>query len=97
MNPFDCCKRELLNTTLVLSPKRRFTQDSLAFTQRLAGDPAGARIRLNKRANTLEPLCINQPENDALATLLSETYAILGDKNCGPEGSGACHHALAEF
>ena len=30
---------------------------------------------------TLEPICKNQPDNDFAGTCLSQTYAILGDKN----------------
>jgi tetratricopeptide (TPR) repeat protein len=58
--------------------EKAFTQNSLAFAQRLAGDPAAARISAEQAYNTLKPLYINGP---ALVALLSETYAILGNKD----------------
>jgi len=61
--------------------EKAFTQNSLAFAQRLAGDPAAARISAEQAYNTLKPLYINEPENAALVALLSETYAILGNKD----------------
>ena len=53
----------------------------LAFTQRLAGDSAGARITAEQARETLEPISKNQPDNDFLAEQLSRVYALLGDKN----------------
>ena len=53
----------------------------LAFTQRLAGDTAGAKVTAEQARNTLEPLCKNQPDNPDLAALLSLAYAALGEKN----------------
>jgi len=60
--------------------KGAFTKE-LAFTQRLAGDSAGARITAEQARQTLEPVCKDQPNNGFAATCLSQTYAILGDKN----------------
>ena len=60
--------------------KGAFTGD-LAFTQRLAGDSAGAKITAEQARKTLEPICKNQPDNDFAATCLSQAYAVLGDKN----------------
>ena len=60
--------------------KGAFTRD-LAFTQRLAGDSAGAKITAEQARKTLEPICKNQPDNDFAATCLSQAYALLGDKN----------------
>ena len=60
--------------------KGAFTKD-LAFTQRLAGDSAGAKITAEQARKTLEPICKNQPDNDFAATCLSQAYAVLGDKN----------------
>jgi TolB-like protein len=56
-------------------------QLSLAWTQRLAGDSAGARATAEQARNTLEPLGKNQPDNVNLAGLLSLTYAALGNKD----------------
>jgi TolB-like protein/Tfp pilus assembly protein PilF len=54
---------------------------SLALTQRLAGDSAGAKITAEQARNTLEPLCRDQPDNDFAAVWLSRACAVLGDKN----------------
>jgi TolB-like protein/regulator of sirC expression with transglutaminase-like and TPR domain len=54
---------------------------SLALTQRLASDSAGAKITAEKARKTLEPICKNQPDNDFAAEQLSIAYAVLGDKN----------------
>jgi TolB-like protein/Tfp pilus assembly protein PilF len=54
---------------------------SLALTQRLAGDSAGAEITAEQARNTLEPICKNQPDNDFAAVWLSRAYAVIGDKN----------------
>jgi TolB-like protein len=54
---------------------------SLAFTQRLAGDSAGAKITAEQARKTLEPVCKNQPDNDFAAEQLSKAYALLGNKN----------------
>ena len=53
----------------------------LAWTQRLAGDTAGAKATAEQARNTLEPLCKNQPDNSDLAGLLSLANAVLGEKN----------------
>ena len=58
-----------------------FVQLSLAFTQRLAGESAGAKVTAEQARNTLEPFVKNQPDNSNLATGLSQAYAVLGDKN----------------
>jgi serine/threonine-protein kinase len=53
----------------------------LAFTQRLAGDTAGAKVTAEQARNTLEQICKNQPDNPDFAGLLSLAYATLGEKN----------------
>ncbi len=60
--------------------KVAFTRD-LAFTQRLAGDSAGAKITAEQARKTVEPISRNQPDNDFAATCLSQAFAILGDKD----------------
>ena len=60
---------------------KAITQVVLAFTQRLAGDTAGAKVTAEQARNTLEPLCKNQPDNADFAALLSLAYATLGDKD----------------
>jgi len=54
---------------------------SLALSQHLAGDSAGAKITAEQARNTLEPVCKNQPDNDFAAQELSKAYAVFGDKN----------------
>jgi TolB-like protein/Tfp pilus assembly protein PilF len=56
-------------------------QVALAFTQRLAGDTAGAKITAEQARNTLEQICKNQPDNPDFAEALSLAYATLGEKN----------------
>jgi serine/threonine protein kinase/tetratricopeptide (TPR) repeat protein len=53
----------------------------LAFTQRLAGDTAGAKITAEQARNTLEPLCKNQPGNYLFAGMLSLANAAIGEKD----------------
>jgi TolB-like protein/Tfp pilus assembly protein PilF len=60
--------------------KGAFTKE-LAFTQHVAGDSAGAKVTAEQARQTLEPICKNQPDNEFAATCLSQTYAILGNKN----------------
>jgi len=55
-------------------------QATLAFTQHVAGDGAGAKITAEQARSTLEPLCKSQPNNDFLPVFLSRAYAALGDK-----------------
>ena len=53
----------------------------LAFTQRLAGDTAGAKATAEQARNTLEQLSRNQPDNAFVAALLSQAYAAMGEKD----------------
>jgi serine/threonine protein kinase/Tfp pilus assembly protein PilF len=56
-------------------------QVSLAFTQRLAGDTAGAKVTAEQARNTLKPLSENQPQNALLAELSSLANAALGEND----------------
>jgi TolB-like protein/Flp pilus assembly protein TadD len=56
-------------------------QVSLAFTQRLAGDTAGAKLTAEQARKTLEPFYGNQPDSPFLATILSFAYAGMGEKD----------------
>jgi len=56
-------------------------QTELAFTQRLAGDTAGARATAEQARNTLEQLYRDQPDNAWFATALSRAYAALDQKD----------------
>jgi tetratricopeptide (TPR) repeat protein len=56
-------------------------QDLLALNQRLGGDTVGAKATAQDARNTLQPLCRNQPDNPPLAVLLSQAYAVLGEKD----------------
>jgi serine/threonine protein kinase/predicted Zn-dependent protease len=53
----------------------------LAFTQRLAGDAAGAKATAEQARNTLEQLYRDQPDNAFVAAPLSQTYAAMGEKD----------------
>lgn len=53
----------------------------LAFAQHIAGDNAGAQSTAGQTRDRLVQLTREQPDNDWLAVILSQTYAILGDKN----------------
>src|SRR4029450_7928328 len=52
----------------------------LACTQRLNGDTAGAKVTAEQARNALEPLCKNQQGDATYASLLSLSYAVLGNK-----------------
>jgi TolB-like protein/Tfp pilus assembly protein PilF len=54
---------------------------SLALTQHLAGETAGAKATAAQLRNMLEPLYKNQPDNFVFAQVLSFANAILGDKD----------------
>ena len=67
---------------------------ALAFTQRLAGDTAGAKITAEKTRNTLEQLCKNQPDN-AFCGNLSQAHAALGEKDSALKAAEQSNHAFA--
>ena len=52
----------------------------LAWTQRLNGDTAGAKVTAAQARNTLEPLCNDQPDNAFFVAALSMANAVLGEK-----------------
>ena len=56
-------------------------QASLACTQRLAGDTAGAKVTAEQARNALEPLDRDQPDNPGVVVLLSHAYATIGEKD----------------
>jgi serine/threonine protein kinase/Tfp pilus assembly protein PilF len=56
-----------------------FDQVALAFTQRLAGDTAGAKVTAERLRNTLEQHYRDQPDNDL--ALISSGYAAMGEKD----------------
>jgi len=53
----------------------------LAFAQHIAGDNAAAQATATQTRDRLVKLTREQPDNDWLAVILSQTYAIVGDKN----------------
>jgi tetratricopeptide (TPR) repeat protein len=53
-------------------------QTWLAFTQRLAGDTAGAKVTAEQARNALEPLYRDQPDNPGVVECLSHAYAVMG-------------------
>src|SRR5262249_52077082 len=58
----------------------RINQLFLAWTQRLNGDTAGAKLTAVQARNTLEPLCKNQPDNALFPVALSVVNAVLDEK-----------------
>jgi len=56
-------------------------QISLAFTQALADDVAGARVTAERTLNTLEQLHRDQPDNKFFVESLSQAYAMVGQKD----------------
>jgi len=60
---------------------KAFYQVTLAYTQRLAGDTAGAKLTAGQARKTLEPVYGNQPDNAFLAIFLSQAYADIGEKD----------------
>jgi len=52
----------------------------LAWTQRLNGDTAGAKVTAEQARNTLEPLCNDQPQSGFVLGQLAVANAILGEK-----------------
>ena len=62
-------------------------QVALAFTQRFAGDTAGAKVTAEQARNTFEQLYRDQPDNVYLATCLSQAYAAMGEKDSALEAA----------
>ena len=56
-------------------------QVELAFMQRLAGDMAGAKAIAEQARDTLEHLHRDQPDNEDFAASLSQTYAVMEQKD----------------
>jgi serine/threonine protein kinase/Tfp pilus assembly protein PilF len=56
-------------------------QVTLALTLRLAGDSAGAKVTAEHARDTLAELYRGLPEDPFIATLLSEAYAVIGEKD----------------
>ena len=59
---------------------RGTNQVILAFAQRLAGDPAGAKAAAERARNTLAPLCDDQPNNSFFAQQLALANGAIGEK-----------------
>ena len=60
----------------------------LLYTQRLAGDTAGAKVTAEQARNTLEQLDRDQPDNVLrLAAELSRAYAAMGEKDSALEAA----------
>jgi tetratricopeptide (TPR) repeat protein len=56
-------------------------QETLASTQHLAGDTAGAKLTAEQARNTLELVCKNQPDNAFAWVSLAEANAVIGDRD----------------
>jgi predicted Zn-dependent protease len=77
---------QLLKTRLAQFQFNSYVEEAtfgyfLAFAQHIAGDNAGAQTTAAQTRDRLAQLAREQPDNDWLAVILSQTYAILGDKN----------------
>ena len=57
--------------------EKSFDQVSLAFLQCLAGDTAGARAIAEQARDILEQLDRDEPDNDLIATTISQAYAVM--------------------
>jgi TolB-like protein/Flp pilus assembly protein TadD len=64
---------------------KNYDQLLLAFMQRLAGDTAGARATAEQARDTLEQLYRNQPDDWMLAVFLSQTHAVIGERDLALE------------
>src|SRR5262249_22343054 len=60
-------------------------QVTLALIQRFAGDTAGAKVTAEHARDTLEPLYRDQPDDWASVALLSQAYAVMGEKDLALE------------
>jgi TolB-like protein/Flp pilus assembly protein TadD/tRNA A-37 threonylcarbamoyl transferase component Bud32 len=56
-------------------------QIGLGLAQRLAGDTAGAKVTAEPARDTFEKLYRNQPNDANILTLLSKTYAVMGEND----------------
>src|SRR5262249_4135976 len=56
-------------------------QVTLALIQCLAGDTVGAKVTAEPARKTLEQLYRDHSENEAIAILLSQAYAVMGEKD----------------
>ena len=81
MSSFDCCKPDWLNSILISEIDKADHQLGLAFSQRLAGDTAGAKVTAEQARNTLEQLYRDQPDDPNLCGILSQAYAVMGEKD----------------
>jgi TolB-like protein/Tfp pilus assembly protein PilF len=61
--------------------EKAFVQMGLARTQRIAGDMAGAKLSAETALNTFERAYKDQPDDPNLLTMLSTTYAVMGEKD----------------
>jgi TolB-like protein/Tfp pilus assembly protein PilF len=62
-------------------------QVALALTQRLAGDTAAAKVIAEQARNTLEPTLRDLPADVFVWEMLSNTYALMGEKDLALKGA----------
>ena len=62
-------------------PEKADDQAAFAFAQRLDGDSAGGMVTAEQARNTLEQRYRDQPGDAFVATMLSQTYAAMGEKD----------------
>ena len=61
--------------------EKAIEQVLLASMQRLAGDTAGAKITAEQARITVDEFSRDQPDNGPRAVLLSQAYAVMGEKD----------------
>jgi serine/threonine protein kinase/Tfp pilus assembly protein PilF len=59
---------------------RAYDQVALAFNQRLSGDITGSKVTAGQARNGLQSPYRDQPDSALSATVLSQAYALLGEK-----------------
>jgi TolB-like protein/Flp pilus assembly protein TadD len=61
--------------------QKAFDQLALAFTLRLAGNTAGAKLTAEQARTTFEQIYTDQPDSAGFAASLSQAYAVIGEKD----------------
>ncbi len=61
--------------------EKAFDQMALAFTLRLTGDTAGAKLTAEQARTTFEQIYTDQPDSAGFAASLSQAFAVMGEKD----------------
>ena len=81
MKPFDYCRPDKLNSSLLPRYDKASDQVVLALIQRLTGDAAGAKVTAEQARNIFEQLYDDRVDSPDLAVALSQTLAATGERN----------------